>query len=168
MQLALFKAVSTGLSVQILAQWHHKISPINHFGTVGKGANFKSSWIEKKSIKFRFIENKKSGINETGLDVFNNYITTKYWSILRPLLFSFKMWVIRIIGYKIVFCYLSNSEAIDTTPENHNILVCEKVYCDQLYLWESLRMLIITLLFSTVVLILSTTFTTAVVLNDLI
>ncbi len=31
----------------------------------------------EKSIKFRFIENKKSDINETGLDVFNNYITTK-------------------------------------------------------------------------------------------
>ncbi len=44
----------------------------------------------EKSIKFRFIENKKSDINETGLDVFINYITTKYRSILRPFPFSFK------------------------------------------------------------------------------
>ena len=35
--------------------------------------------------------NKKSDINETGLDEFNNYITTKYWSILQPFPFSFNM-----------------------------------------------------------------------------
>ena len=63
-------------------QWRHKIYPINHFGTL-----IIADW--EKSIKFRFIENKKSDIIETGLDVFNNYITTKYWSILRPLLLSF-------------------------------------------------------------------------------
>ncbi len=51
----------------------------------------------EKSIKFRFIENKKSDINETGLDVFNNYITTKYRSILRPFPFSFNMYRVRML-----------------------------------------------------------------------
>ncbi len=36
------------------------------------------------------VRHRQSDINETGLDVFNNYITTKYWSILRPFPFSFK------------------------------------------------------------------------------
>ncbi len=48
------------------------------------------SQIEKNQLNCDLLKIKKSDINETGLDVFNNYITTKYWSILRPLLFSFK------------------------------------------------------------------------------
>ncbi len=83
---------------------------------LGKERILNHRGFRKKSIQFRFIENKKSGINETGLDVFNNYITTKYWSIVRPLVFSFNhiLKTVALSGFEMIISESMSIKEIHT------------------------------------------------------